>query len=496
MAGSFFFYDLETSGLNPREQRIMQFAGQRTDMDLQPIGKPFNIMVKLTPDIVPDPEAIMVTGITPQATQADGVTEAEFLKLFYDQVVTDGTIFLGFNTVRFDDEFMRYTHYRNFYDAYEWQWCQDCSRWDLLDLVRMTRALRPDGIEWPFKNDGTAQAKPSNRLELITKLNNLDHEKAHDALNDVFATIAVAKLIRGKQPGLFDYLLDCRGKKKCLAHLDEFIAAKQPFLYTSGKYAVGYLHTTAVKLLAHHATLPQGYVYDLRVDPQPFMAMTVEQLVDCYSFNRDAAHVNLPIKIIHYNRCPAVAPIGILKDQMVQDRLSLPLDIVQKHLNMLKSNDDFVRRAIQAIELVEADRPYNKLEAILGDSHAVDSQLYGGGFFSGQDKKTMTTIQRAGPTDEAFGQLDIRLQDKRLQSLLPLYKARNHPKLLSGEERQAWDDFCRTRLIDGGKQSRLAKYFDQLEILAGKTELSQDQRFALEELQLYGESIIPEPENT
>jgi len=128
---------------------------------------------------------------------------------------------MGFNSVRFDDEFMRYLHYRNFYDPYAWHYSDDCSRWELLDLVRMTRALRPEGIEWPVSPEG----KPTNRLELLTGLNHLDHEKAHDALNDVLATIAVTKLIRDKQPGLFDYLFQYRSKNDVKQKVEEFSKA-------------------------------------------------------------------------------------------------------------------------------------------------------------------------------------------------------------------------------------------------------------------------------
>ena len=190
---TFFFYDLETSGLNAREDRVMQFAGQRTSFDLEPIGKPVNILVKMTEDALPSPTAIMVTKITPQETLRDGITEAEFVP---------NTIAVGYNTVRFDDEFMRALFWRNFYDPYEWEWRDGRSRWDILDVVRLTRALRPEGIEWPFTEDG----KPTNRLELLTKCNGLSHEHAHDALSDVYATIAVAKLIKEKQPSLFKFL--------------------------------------------------------------------------------------------------------------------------------------------------------------------------------------------------------------------------------------------------------------------------------------------------
>jgi exodeoxyribonuclease-1 len=122
MAASYFFYDLETSGFSPRTARIMQFAGQRTDMDFKPIGEPINLLIKLSPDVLPEPDAVLITSITPQQTLSDGLTEAEFLHLFFREIVKPDTVFIGFNSVRFDDEFMRFLLYRNFYDAYEWQW--------------------------------------------------------------------------------------------------------------------------------------------------------------------------------------------------------------------------------------------------------------------------------------------------------------------------------------------------------------------------------------
>src|SRR6476620_6077014 len=223
MAQTFFFYALETSGLSARSDRIMQFAGIRTDMDLNQIGEPYNIMVKLNDDTLPSPEAVMVTGITPQSTQADGLTEAEFADLLINEIFIPDTITVGFNSVRFDDEFVRHLFWRTFRDPYEWSWKNGCSRWDILDVIRMTRALRPEGIEWPVDSEG----KATNRLELITAENNIVHQNAHDALSDVEALIDVTKLLKQKQPKLFDYLLSVRDKKSVqkLVNLD----VKQPF---------------------------------------------------------------------------------------------------------------------------------------------------------------------------------------------------------------------------------------------------------------------------
>jgi exodeoxyribonuclease I len=209
MAKTFYFYDLETTGVSSRRSRIMQFAGQRTDENLNPIGEPHDILIRLTEDILPDPDAILLTGITPQKTLDEGITEAEFCKLFVSEIATPDTCFVGYNNVRFDDEFMRFLLYRNFYDPYSWQWKDGRSRWDLLDVVRMTRALRPGDIKWPYDEKGVC----TNRLELLTKENNLLHDAAHDALSDVRATIAVADMVKSAQPKLFNYLYSIRNKR-------------------------------------------------------------------------------------------------------------------------------------------------------------------------------------------------------------------------------------------------------------------------------------------
>ncbi len=482
MAASFFFYDLETSGLNPRDARIMQFAGQRTDLDLKPIGEPFNILIKMTRDAIPDPDSVLITGITPQMTLADGVTEAEFLKIFHNEIVRPDTVFLGYNTVRFDDEFMRYLLYRNFYDPYEWQWCDSCSRWDILDMVRMTRALRPDGIVWPFTDEG----KPTNRLELLTKLNGLDHEKAHDALNDVYATIAVAKLIRGKQPKLFNYLLDRRGKK----NINQSIESGKPFMYASGRYPSETLQTTAAVYMAQ---FKDGVlVYDLRHDPTPFLGMSVDELVERARWNREPdAPPRLPVKKMKCNQCPAVVE-GVVRDAAALERLQIDPIAVANNLQVLERHKaDFTAKALQVYEILDVEWK-QKLSMSINSKDA-DSQLYDN-LPSKADKPVGQAIRAAKPVDML--NFADKLRDERLKKILPLYKARNYPNSLAAEERQEWEAFCRQRLMAGGQSSRLAKFFARLDELGelskhGEKKFTSDQLYLLEELQLYGQSIMP-----
>jgi exodeoxyribonuclease-1 len=479
MADSFFFYDLETSGIDPRKSRVMQFAGQRTDLSLKPVGEPVNALIKLTPDILPDPDAIMLTGITPQQTITEGLTEAEFLRVFYEQVVKQDTIFVGFNTIRFDDEFMRFLNYRNFYDAYEWQWKNGCSRWDLLDVVRMTRALRPEGIEWPFAPNG----KPANRLEMLSKVNKLSHDNAHDALSDVQATIDLAKLLKSKQPDLFAYLLSIRDKKKAA----ELITSGQPFVYTSGRYSSDYLHTSVATLLSDHPQPGGGIVYDLRFDPSVFLKMTVEELVNSWRVNRDPEALRLPVKTVKYNRCPAVAPLGVIKAKSTQERIGLELSTVLTHAQVLKKNQaQFADKVLQAIERLDREREETQL-SLVDNQLSVDARLYES-FINDKDRLSLRLIRTAEPLE--LSNLITSLSDERLKSLLPLYKARNYPRSLNTEERAAWEDFCQTQLLGGGIGSSLAKYFNRLNELA-KNKLTKREQYLLEELQLYGQSLIP-----
>ncbi|HSX15756.1 MAG TPA: exodeoxyribonuclease I [Candidatus Saccharimonadales bacterium] len=476
MAQSFFWYDLETSGRSARNDRVMQFAGQRTDLDLNPVGEPVNVLIKMSDDVLPDPEAILLTGITPQQTLQDGVTEAEFLRQFREEIATPGTIFVGFNTVRFDDEFMRFLHYRNFYDAYEWQWKDGNSRWDLLDMARMTRALRPDGIQWPKDKDGNG----TNRLELLTKLNGLDHEHAHDALNDVLASIAVAKLIKTKQPKLFEWLLNLRGKND----VKKFLDANPTCLYTSGRYDNAAEKTAAVRVL-HVDDTKGALVYDLRYDPTEFNGMSAEDLMERWRYTKDPdAPPRLPVKTLKFNRCPALSPLGPLKEPEVQERLKVTPVTVQANLKKLAEMPDLVANIVRARNLLDDERG----EEWSKEKPDADTALYGngGGFFDDNDKRLMSVVRAAKP-DELTG---LSFHDHRLEELLPRYKARNFSGNLTDEERAAWEDYRYHLLLDGGTESRLARFAKHLGELA-ETDAAAEKRYLLEELQLYAESIMP-----
>lgn len=468
MAQTFFFYDLETSGLSARDDRIMQFAGIRTTLDLEPIGEPYNILVKLNDDTLPSPDALMVTGITPQETLADGYTEAEFSKLLVEEVFTPDTITVGFNSIRFDDEFIRHLFWRNFYDPYEWSWKDGRSRWDILDVVRMTRALRPEGIEWPF-----VDGKEVNRLELITKLNGIDHLKAHDALSDVEALIAVTKLVKDNQPQLYSYLLKIRDKKevKKLVNLDD----KQPFVYVSGQFSADF-HKATVAFPLTSGRNSNVVVYDLRFDPTPFLNLTPgeleKRLFASWEDRQKEGFVAIPTKEMQYNRAPAVAPLGVLEQADGWNRIGLDEATVTKHRNILLSVPSFAENVRSVLE----KRP--EFEKSIN----AEAQLYDG-FVSNVDTLRVEKVRQADA--QQLADLHPDFDDERLSPLLLHYKARNYPKSLAEDEAVAWEQWRAAHVM-----WQLPSFVKRLQELS-VTISDESKRFVLEELQLWAESIVP-----
>lgn len=468
MAQSFFFYDLETSGLNPRDARIMQFAGIRTDMNLEQIGEPYNILVKLSDDTLPSPDALMVTGITPQQTQMDGYTEAEFAALIVEEICTPETTMAGFNNIRFDDEFLRYHLWRNFFDPYEWCWKDGRSRWDLLDVVRMTRALRPEGIVWP-EVDG----KATNRLELLTKQNGIDHFKAHDALSDVEALIAVTKLIKEKQPQLYAYLLEMRDKNKVkqLVNLDD----KKPFVYTSGRYDAEYEKTTIAFPLTSGKN-GNVVVYDLRYDPTPVISMSVDEIkASLYADKKTReteGFIKVPVKELQYNRAPAVAPVGVLEQADGWQRLKLDRRVIEKHKAMLSSAPHFAENVRSVFESRTEFKRSTDPEA----------QLYDG-FVQDRDKLRIETVRNAD--ERTLADFHPDFSDERLAPLLLHYKARNFPRSLSSDEAVTWETWRAKHVAD-----QLPDFMKRLQALAA-TAADENKQFILQELQLWAESVLP-----
>ncbi len=469
---SFFWHDYETFGRVPRRDRPAQFAGLRTDEQLNEIGDPVMLYCRPAPDILPDPEACLLTGITPQVCLERGVAENVFANTIEAQLAHTGTIGVGYNSIRFDDEVTRHLFWRNLIDPYAREWQNQCGRWDLLDVVRVTWALRPEGIQWPNNEDG----KPSFKLEKLTRANGLSHEAAHDALSDVRATIGLARLIKSAQPKLWDFCLRLRKKDEVARE----IGVGKPFLHVSGMYGTERGCMALVWPLAIHPTNKNEIiVWDLSVDPSELFSLTSEVIRQRMFSKLDELPegvTRLPIKSIHLNKSPIV--IGNLKTLSPAMAAKWGIDIEQG-LRFAES------LAAQTHRLNPLWPPVFARPA--GLNVDVDEDLYGG-FVGNEDRRTLQRLRGLKP--EQLGARLPAFTDARLDQILFRYRARNFAETLNTDDQARWHEHRVRRLHEGvGGFTTLQAFFNQLDVLNE----SADERGheILSSLYDYAEQIAP-----
>ena len=426
---SIFWYDYETTGISPRCDRPLQVAGIRTDLELNEIDAPVNLYCRPSDDILPHPAACVITGITPSRLAEKGLCEADFMTRVHAQLAAPGTCGAGYNTLRFDDEMTRYSLYRNFFDPYAREWQGGNSRWDLIDVVRTAYALRPDGIVWP-QEDGRVTLK----LERLTAANGIDHGQAHDALSDVRATIALARLIRDKQRKLYDWLFALRSKQKVM----DQIRLLQPLVHISGRFSAARHYVGVVLPLAWHPRNRNALIVcDLHLDPQGLLEDDAQSLRQrLYTRHEDlaAGELPVPLKLIHINRCPVVAPLSVLREED-QQRLQLDMPLYQARALRLSDAQQVWQSKVQAIYAAEAFTP----------SEDPEQQLYDG-FIGDRDRRLCEQVRAADPVQLAQEQWPF--DDERLPELLFRYRARNFPDTLDEHEQQRWKLFCQQRLTE------------------------------------------------
>lgn len=474
---TFLWHDYETFGAVPRRDRPAQFAGIRTDAELNEIGDPVMLYCQPAPDFLPDPQSCLITGITPQQCLEWGVPEYKFAATIEAAFSQTGTIGVGYNTIRFDDEVTRHLFWRNLIDPYAREWQNSCGRWDLLDVVRMTYALRPEGIEWPLRDDG----KPSFKLEHLAKANGLLHEAAHDALSDVRATIALARLIRSKQPKLFEFCLGLRKKDKVATemglHLDR--TERTPFLHVSGMFPAERGCIGLVYPLGTHPTNKNEIlVWDCRYDPSELFTLDVDA-IRTRMFTRSAdlpeGVTRLPIKSVHLNKSPML--VGNLKTLSAAQAARYDIDVEQGlAFAALAAAGPDMTATWAAVYQRPASAPLD-----------VDEDLYGG-FVGNNDRRKLEELR--GNTPEELAKARPSFEDERLEEILFRYRARNFPESLGDGERHQWERHRAARLYDGADGARSIEQL-QMEIDALSEDADERAEEILGALYDYAEAIAP-----
>ncbi|WP_194755559.1 exodeoxyribonuclease I [Aliidiomarina indica] len=480
MTASIYWHDYEAGGVNPRADRPMQFAGVRTDRDLNIIGKPLSMYCQLSTDYLPHPQACLVTGITPQTANQRGLPEVEFARRILREFSQRETTICGYNNIRYDDEMTRFLLYRNFLDPYAYSWQNDNSRWDLLTLTRAAWALRPEGIQWPQNDAGRVVLK----LDQLAPANGIEHTHAHDALADVYASIELAKKIKTAQPKLYDFCFDIRRKQQLAAIVDKAIAGQTLLVHVSGHYGADAGYVRWIMPLGYAPNQANQLVaWRMDCDPEQFAHLSAEEIHALWMTPvADLADQPRPgLVTIALNQCPFLAPPMTLSDARAAD-FGLDRASANAARAQLHANEPLRDRFMQAATL---PRVY---EEDGQNAQDVDVALYSGGFFSQQARSHMDVIHHADP--EQLAALDLPFDDTRIPALLFRYRARNFPHTLSSSEQEKWRRFCQERLQQGGKDYlSLEEYALEIENLAHEHEQDENKIRILKALYQYAQSL-------
>ncbi|AKC60023.1 exodeoxyribonuclease I [Blochmannia endosymbiont of Polyrhachis (Hedomyrma) turneri] len=451
---SFFIYDYETFGKNPASDKPAQFAGIRTDYNFNPISKPENFFCRLPNDYLPNPEAVLITEINPINALNIGIQEYQFAQRIQKIFCTPQTCILGYNNIRFDNEFTRNIFYRNFYDPYTWSWKNKNSNWDLLNIMKAYYALRPEGITWPLNNKGT----PSFRLMDLSNSNNITHNKSHDALSDVYATLELAKLTQHTQPRLFNYLYHHRKKSEIKKLIN--ITNIQPLVYVPINNIINNRYAILIKPLAWHTNNSNILIAcNLNENLDKLWKNNInyipcnKQMINFYHQNKHRQHT---ILTIHINKCPILAPISSLRPQDIS-RLNIDLQYclnnAKKLQNNISNNKEIIKKTI-----ITFQNNYDYLSQNTDKTLHVDNQLYTG-FFNKSDRHMINIIRKESP--ENLNKIHTKFYDKRLKPLLFYYRARNFPHTLTQYEKQYWLEYRKTLFT----KIILTQYKEQLDQL-------------------------------
>ena len=429
-------FDFETTGTDPVRDRPVQFACVRTDSDLGIVGNPTSLHCRPTPDHLPDPAACLLHGITPRLCQEVGLPELQFVDAVHRELATPGTISFGYNSIAFDDEITRFMLWRNLMDPYAREWKDGCRRWDLLHLVRATYALRPETLEWPTGEDG----KVSFGLARMSAANGLLHESAHDALSDVYATLALARHIRERQPRLYAHCFSMIDKNLALREMD--VAQHKPFLHVGRDTGRAAGVRILLPVAQHPVNRNEVIAWDLSQDPRQLLdidAETVRRRLAPGSGDREVEPI--PLVCIAANQSPPVFQnLGVLSRERAAELevdVAAALANVPVMLGVLETVD--LARLLQAA----FDRPGPECDA--------EQALYAG-FIGNADRRTLDMLRTMDPGNLAA--VEPEFGDPRLGALFLRYKARHYPQALSRREQDKWEEYRFGKLVTGDCGSR------------------------------------------
>ncbi|MCA0424096.1 MAG: hypothetical protein LCH61_12380 [Proteobacteria bacterium] len=427
-------FDVETTGLSPAFDQIRQFAALRTeDLDDPQEGEDaINLTCRLRPEIVPSPQALLTTRVSPAEIEAPALSHAEMMGKIEDFLdASSPAVFAGHNVIWFDSPHIRHNLFSALLSPYPLQ-TPGCRLFDSLRLAHLVYCLRPDAVIWPKRQDG----KPVFRLgELARGLGiTFDETQAHDAQADVQATRDVLRVFRDRAPDLYALALALCDKGYVCDLLGRY-----PVVGQLGVYG-GVSSVMPLTALTRDPANPNAsLMVDLRIDPETYRSLPDADLASLMAGRTS------PVRSMKHNAMPLLIPLKLTDPLAPEASMALHAhdpdgdparadDLLQHRAALLKADNDFIERARAIRARQSADRVI---------SPHVEEQLYCA--FPGYADRALgrrfhdTSIEKRAALIPQFKDERLRVHATRLVH-------HDAPHTLDSETRRAMDHWLHHRL--------------------------------------------------
>jgi len=413
----FVFYDTETTGTDAAFDQILQFAAIRTDDLLNELER-FEVRCRIAHHVVPSPGALAVNRIG-----ADRLSDPTLSSWYQANCAIHAklrawspAIFIGYNSIGFDEDFLRQGFYQNLLPTYLTNTGGN-TRADVLTMAQAAMLAMPGTLVIPTDDKGKARLK----LDMVAPANGFNSHNAHDALGDVEATIHIARLLMARVPPLWQAMMNVSRKPSVIS----FTSSHPVFLLGEASGAAGSLKpvTLIVRRPDYDAALA---VFDLRTDPQPLLALNEEELLKVLTQR------NSPIRSVRANAQPIVLPLALAPSAAA----AIDGSLLTARAAMIRGDEEFQKRVARAMVARYADRP---------ESAHIEQRIYGG--FPAQDDEVRMQQFHAAPWEKRF-ELTQAMQDSRYREFGIRILHAEMPEVLPSEERVRMGQWRRAR-IDG-----------------------------------------------
>ena len=459
------FYDFETSSSNVSYGQIIQAAAVLVNDNFQELDR-YEGRCKLSPGIVPEAMALLVNKTTPKILKETNLSHYQMIRQLVDKFKEwKNSTFIGYNSINFDEEFLRRTLFKNLEYPYLTN-TNGNERGDLFSLARACHLYYPNCIKTPISDKNN----PVFKLEKLAPINNIKHDDAHSAMGDVLASIEIAKLLNKKAPNVWKASLMTTNKDK------SFNLIKDEQLFCTDFFYYGKSVPFVLTFICQHPQWGYPMCFDLKADPLYYFNLSNKDL------KKELDKKPKVIRTIKHKKHPIImnSSYGMNFDNYKQ----LGVKKLKERAKLIRENKNFSEKVSRILD--EDARQKQELDSQI-DVYAEESIYVK--FATDYDNKIMPEFHKADWKDK-FSVLQ-KFKDERMKYFGKKILYEESPQTLPQDEYNSFHKEIASRILSTNEEkwNTIPRTYNEIDTLRNKFKDDKDKLKALEDINSYVEEI-------